>query len=115
MQNLNDRSNLAMTILNEKELKLFKKWLKGHLNFGPVTVTFTKKDGSERMMLCTTNKDIIPIDPVHKTNTDNPIDFPKPKKDRKPNDEVMPVYDLEANAWKSFRWDSIKEIRFTLK
>jgi hypothetical protein len=41
--------------LNEADLKLFKKWLKSHLKYGPVTVTFTKKDGSERIMKCTTN------------------------------------------------------------
>jgi hypothetical protein len=33
---------------------------------------------------------------------------------KKVNEEVMPVYDLESKAWKSFRWDSIKEVRFIL-
>lgn len=100
--------------LNEKDLKIFKRWLKSHLAYGPVTVIFTKKDGTERVMECTTNKDIIPDNPVHITNTDNPIDFPKPKKERKVNEDVMNVYDLEAKAWKSFRWDSIKQVRFEL-
>ena len=98
--------------LNEKETKLFKRWLKSHLRYGPVTVTFTKKDGSEREMLCTTNKDMIPVSPVHESNTENPVDFPK--KERKANDEVMPVFDLEAGQWKSFRWDSIKQVTFTI-
>lgn len=93
--------------------KLFKRWLKGHLKHGPVTVIFTKKDGTERTMLCTTNEDII-VKPVHVTNTDNPIDFPVEKPARKVNEDVMPVYDLEAAAWKSFRWDSVKQVRFEL-
>jgi hypothetical protein len=99
-------------LLNEKEFKLFKRWLRSHLAFGPVTVVFTKKDGTERIMLCTTNKDIIPVEPIHESNTSNPIDFPK--KERKANEDVMPVYDLEAGHWKSFRWDSVKQIKLTI-
>ena len=91
--------------LNEADLKLFKKWLKSHLKFGPVTVTFTKKDGTERIMKCTTN-------PTY-------ILFKEPalvesKREKKINEEVMPVYDMEAGHWKSFRWDSIKSVSFTL-
>jgi hypothetical protein len=98
--------------LNEKDFKLFKKWLTSHLAFGPVTITFTKKDGTDRVMECTTNTNLVPLveEKVHYTNTDNPIDFPKVKK---ANDEVMPVYDLEAKGWRSFRWDSVKQV--TLK
>lgn len=100
--------------LNEKDLVLFKKWLRSHLRVGPVSVTFTKKDGTERVMKCTTASSLVPPEPVHETNTNNPIDFPIPKKEKKVNEDVMPVYDLEAAAWKSFRWDSIKEIKITL-
>jgi len=91
--------------LNEADLKLFKKWLRSHLKFGPVTVTFTKKDGTERIMKCTTN-------PTY-------ILFKEPalvesKREKKINEDVMPVYDMEAGHWKSFRWDSIKSVSFTL-
>lgn len=100
-----------MMTLSDKEFKIFKRWLKSHLKHGPVTVVFTKKDGSERTMLCTTNETLVP-QVVHMTNTDNPVDFPK--KERKVNEDVLPVYDLESKAWKSFRWDSLKEVRFEL-
>jgi hypothetical protein len=96
-----------VTTLNEKELKLFKKWLKGHLAYGPLTVTFTKKDGTEREMYCTTNATLVPPVEVKESV--------EPKKTRKANEEVLPVYDLQAKAWKSFRWDSIKNIRITLE
>jgi hypothetical protein len=92
--------------LTDKEIKLFKKWLKSHLAFGPVTVTFTKKDGTERVMNCTTNPELVP-----KVEVKESIEI---KKERKINEDVMPVFDLESNAWKSFRWDSIKQVRFTL-
>lgn len=92
--------------LSEKEFKIFKKWLKSHLAYGPTTVVFTKKDGTERVMNCTINSDLVPAVELKEEV--------EPKKERKVNEEVMPVYDLEAKAWKSFRWDSIKEVRFTL-
>lgn len=116
MKNLDVNLTPTQMTLSEREIKLFKKWLKSHLAVGPVTVTFTKKDGTERVMECTTSPALVPVveEPVHVTNTDNPIDFPKLKKEKKVNEEVMPVYDLEAKAWKSFRWDSIKQVRFTL-
>jgi hypothetical protein len=105
-----------MTTLSEKDFKLFKKWLKSHLAFGPVTVTFTKKDGSERVMECTTSPSLVPFveEPVHVTNTDNPIDFPVPKKEKKVNEDICPVYDLESKHWKSFRWDSVKQVTLTI-
>ena len=116
MQNLDVNLMPTTMTLSEKEIKLFKKWLKSHLAYGPVTVTFIKKDGTERVMECTTNSDLIPVveEKVHMTNTDNPVDFPTSKKEKKINNDVMPVYDLEAKAWKSFRWDSIKQVRFVL-
>lgn len=103
--------------LSEADIVLFKRWLKTHLAFGPVTVAFTKKDGTERVMECTTAPSLVPVDvveEVHYTNTDNPIDFPKPKKERKVNEDICPVYDLESKHWKSFRWDSIKTVSFKI-
>ena len=91
--------------LNEADLKLFKKWLKSHLKFGPVTVTFTKKDGSERIMKCTINPTYIMF--KEPTSVES-------KREKKINEDVMPVFDMEAGHWKSFRWDSIKSVSFTL-
>ena len=91
--------------LNEKELALFKKWLTGHLKYGPTTVVFTKKDGTEREMLCTINPELVPQEPI----VEDVI-----KKEKKVNEEVMPVYDLEAKGWRSFRWDSVKQVTFKI-
>jgi hypothetical protein len=95
-----------MTTLSEKDVKIFKRWLKSHLAYGATTVVFTKKDGTERVMNCTTNPELVPAVEI--------VESAEPKKERKSNEEVMPVYDLEAKAWKSFRWDSIKQVRFEL-
>lgn len=92
--------------LNEAEMKKFKPWLKGMLALGPVTVIFTKKDGTERVMECTTNPELVPVDLNEEKAHNNDI-----KKERKVNEDVCPVYDLQSKAWKSFRFDSIKEVR----
>jgi hypothetical protein len=100
--------------LNQKAtnstVSMLERWLRSVLSEGVVTVTFTKKDGAERIMVCTTSDKIVPKT-VHQTNTD----FPVTKKERKRNPSVAAVYDIEAKAWKSFRWDSIKQVSFELK
>jgi len=93
---------MTVGTLNEKEFKLFKKWLKGNLAMGPVTVTFTKKDGEERVMECTTSPELVPPTPVTETLT--------PKREKKTNEDICPVYALDVQSWRSFRWDSIKSI-----
>ena len=92
--------------LSETDLIKFKKWLKSHLRMGPVTVTFTKKDGTERVMKCTTDATLIMFK--------DPTVLESKGSARKVNEDIMPVYDLESSAWKSFRWDSIKQVSFTL-
>jgi hypothetical protein len=62
-----------------------------------VMVTFTKKDGTIRSMKCTRNLQLIPSE-FH------------PKTDRKPPEDSLPVFDLEKQGWRSFRYDSILKI-----
>lgn len=90
--------------LDEKTFNVFKRWLKSHLKHSAVTVIFIKKDGSERAMLCTTNTSLVP----------KVEESAEPKREKKINKDVMSVYDLEVNGWRSFRWDSIKQVRFEL-
>jgi len=66
-----------------------------HTNF--VQVVFTKKDGTERTMLCTLNPSKLP------PQTDLEEEIQK----RKPNENVLAVYDMEKADWRSFRIDSI--------
>lgn len=77
-------------------------FMKGLLNEGDVRVVFTKKDGTERTMLCTLREEKIPAEFKPKTEATN---F---------TDEAMRVFDLEANGWRSFRWDSVKKFEFSL-
>ncbi len=98
MQNLN---NSFKNVMSDRDFRRFKKWLKGHIAFGPTTVVFIKKDGTEREMLCTTNPDIVPF-----------VAVTEDKPERKISDEVCAVYDVNAKGWRSFRWDSVKSVKF---
>jgi hypothetical protein len=64
-------------------------------------VTFTKSDGSERVMKCTLIDEYIPNPELDLDRTST----------RKVNEAVLPVWDIDKNAWRSFRIDSVKAIQ----
>lgn len=81
--------------------KVAKDWLLGLLRSElAVDVEFTKADGTTRKMRCTLNESNIPAE------------FAPKGSERKKSDEVLPVFDLENNGWRSFRLDSVKSITF---
>lgn len=61
-------------------------------------VVFTKSDGTERIMTCTLN-------PKYAVSYSK-----KTERVRKLNEEVVPVFDLDKNEWRSFRADSMKSL-----
>jgi len=71
-------------------------------------VTFTKVDGSTRVMPCTLKESMLPPVPVHVTNTDNPVDFPRTKK---ANPAVLSVWCLDKKEWRSFRVDNVTDVK----
>jgi hypothetical protein len=79
-----------------------KDWLKGILRSGNVTIDFIKKDGSNRTMVCTLSESKIPSEFAPKGST------------KSQNDESLAVFDVEANGWRSFRYDSITKISASL-
>ena len=73
--------------------------IKQALDRGLVEVVFVKKDGTQRTLVATLREDLIPEDQ-------------KPKGDeRVASIEVQPVYDVENDGWRSFRWDSVVNYR----
>lgn len=84
-----------------------KTELAEQLRTGVFTVTFTKVDGTVRTMPCTLDESIIPSAPVHVTNSDNPIDFPKVKKE---NPAVMSVWCTDKREWRSFRVANVTRV-----
>ena len=82
-----------MEALNSSKRDLLKTMLRE----GVLDVLFVKKDGTERKLKCTLRSDLLP--------TNDSVD--DSTKTRKENTEVLQVYDLENDGWRSFRLDSI--------
>ena len=61
-------------------------------------VVFTKVNGEERTMLCTLHESVLP-EPIITEST------------KKVNPDTISVWDIDNNGWRSFRIDSIKEVK----
>ena len=89
--------------LNEESAK---ESIRELLRNNALNVTFTKVNGSERKMICTLNGSLVPLVPA---------DPDKPVKARAPRPDVCTVWDLEADGWRSFRFDSITDVSFSVE
>ena len=87
----------------DNDIDVFRGWLKGVLTVQPATITFTKKDGTERVMNCTLRADMLPA-----------VEIKEDKTPRKQNDSVLSVYDLDAQGWRSFTLNAVKRVSFTM-
>lgn len=85
---------------NTLEKQELREWLTGLLAERPVELSFEKKDGSIREMKATLKKDLV-VEYEKKTDKEKVV-----------NEEVLPVFDLDKQEWRSFRLDSLKEIKF---
>lgn len=97
-----------MIEFNKENIDQRREMLREHLSTGIAEVTFTKVDGTVRTMPCTLDASIIPAAPVHVTNTDNPVDFPKTKK---VNPLVMSVFCTDKAEWRSFRLENVISVK----
>ena len=69
------------------------------LRSGTADVTFIKKDGTKRIMKCTLQEEIAV--PYEK----------KTDRTREGKENILPVWDLEAGAWRSINMDTIEEVK----
>ena len=112
MRLLQSRPGTVYQESSDEEKQVYRQWLKKILHTGVTTVTFVKSDGSLREMQAT-------LDPVHVPASAYPVSNPlplteSPQKPRAENDDVCKVWDTEAGAWRSFRYDRIKTISIHL-
>ena len=87
---------------SDEEWNTFRAWLKDVLHHGTAEVTFTKKDGTERVMKCTLREDMLPKVESKENST------------RKINDATLAVFDVEAQGWRSFTLRTVKRVSFKL-
>lgn len=76
-----------------------KEELKDLLKTTVVTVNFKKKDNTLRKMICTLNEEYLPDlnETIEETT----------KRTKSESPDAIAVWDLEKQAWRSFRVDSI--------
>ena len=91
-------SSNTSTIKPDFELHATKQSISELLRNHEATITFTKKDGTERVMKCTLKEGVVV---PHEKTTDR-VKEPKP--------DILPVWDLEAQAWRSVTIPNILSI-----
>ena len=89
------------------DYKKSRKWLIGLLEKQTAEITFIKKDGSERILKCTLKEDVLPVVQNDFGDEDSTV--------RQKSKDVLAVWDVESEGWRSFRWDSIKSVKFSIE
>ena len=93
-----------ITKWTDKDWDKFTEWLKGMLAVSEGVVTFTKSDGTERVMKCTLVPEQLPK-----------VEIKEDAKPRKESTTSMRVFDLEKNEWRSFTIKKVKQVNFTIE
>ena len=77
-----------------------KEQIRKEAREGIISVDFIKKDGSLRKMKCTLQEQYLP-----------PVLMSDLEVITKDNPDVLAVWDVEFHGWRSFRIDSVLEMR----
>ena len=109
---------------DETGRKYFRDWVRSFLAVSETTLTFVKADGTTRDMRCTLDQNLIPPQPprAEKPAKEAPVDglrqhgfLGEIKEVTKPEEShTQKVFDLDAGAWRSFRYDRLKKINVTM-
>ena len=75
-----------------------KNELMNQLASDVVTITFSKKDGTDRVMKCTRSPNLIPTEHQPKGETQVVTE----------STDNIRVFDVEANGWRSFNFSTLK-------
>ena len=100
-----DRADFEVTVLGNTVVKeltevAYISILQQLLFEGPMMVSFMNAKDELREMRCTLSPEFLPALPP--VDPDAP-----PKKERKKNPDVIAVWDLDKEAWRSFRKASV--------
>ena len=79
------------------------QWIRNLLDTGTYEITFTKVDGSKRIMPCTLKSDLLP----QRELTEN-------RRTKANNHEVLSVWCVDKSEWRSFRVMNVTEIKLIL-
>ena len=109
MSDIMPNGNSPTATWTDKDYTIFEEWIRGVLHTSRTEITFTKKDGTERVMRCTLDPNLMPpprLDPLATAIVESEA--------KKPKKFVIRAYDTEKQGWRSFDVHSVRSIRFFL-
>ena len=86
---------MKIKIESPGEVELLKPTIERMLDNGTIEIVFVKASGEIREMLCTTNPALI-------VSASGTLATPSTAKR---------VFDVKKQAWRSFKWDSLKKVK----
>ena len=87
---------------SDEEWTEFREWVRSCLKSDVCLVEFTKKDGTKRSMRCTLKPDLLPQVELTEGTKERTITVT----------DNIPVFDTEANGWRSFNIRSVDTFSF---
>ena len=79
--------------------KFVRSELQSQLQTEILEVTFTKVNGDKRVMNCTLMEGVLPSSTAEK------------KADKKINEDILSVWDVDSKGWRSFRMNTVTRVR----
>lgn len=100
---------------DETNQAIIRDWVRRLLQTTEVEVEFVKSDGTLRVMRCTLNPEQFPVVPTNVTTgpVDGIVTESRPRK--QPDVHSIRVFDLDQQAWRSFRFDRLRRVSASLK
>ena len=100
---------------DETNQAIIRDWVRRLLQTTEVEVEFVKSDGTLRVMRCTLNPEQFPVVPTNVTTgpVDGIVTESRPRK--QPDVHSIRVFDLDQQAWRSFRFDRLRRVSVSLK
>jgi hypothetical protein len=90
----------------DEDWTTFRTVLKHELQSKTAEVTFTKLNGDVRVMTCTLNPELLPAKVVTEGEEEKPA-----RTIKNPNNS-LPVYDINAEGWRSFVIKNITQVLY---
>ena len=100
---------------SDTDQHIIRDWVRRLLYTTEVEVEFIKSDGTLRVMRCTLDPDKLPV--VPDTATTGPVDgiVTESRPRKQPDVHSIRVFDLDQQAWRSFRFDRLRRVSASLK